>query len=136
MALTHISDATLATRYVRVCEARLADKSRMQPNPNGDGYLTREERWNEVIHRIGHELVDRCCGSASSAAARSNAIICQIQKKNTMTADQLLAELQTVAPRDIDDWMDLRRAHIEALPLDDSERVGRVVSRLSMINAR
>jgi hypothetical protein len=108
----------------------------MQPNPNGDGYLTREERWNEVIHRIGHELVDRCCGSASSAAARSNAIIGQIEKKNTMTADQLLAELQTVAPRDIDDWMDLRRAHIEALSLDDSERVGRVVSRYLMINAR
>ena len=48
-----------------------------------------------------------------------------------MTADQLLAEIVTVAQSELNDWLDLRRDHITALNASDSARVGDAVSRLA-----
>jgi hypothetical protein len=42
-----------------------------------------------------------------------------------MTADQLISELATVAPRDANEWRDLRAAQIAALSDDDNARVYR-----------
>lgn len=33
----------------KIVSAKNADASRHKPNPLGQGYLTRNERWNEVI---------------------------------------------------------------------------------------
>jgi len=46
----------LEQRLSRVRVMRMADKNRFRPNPNGDGYLTREERWNELIWSIERKL--------------------------------------------------------------------------------
>lgn len=43
---------TLHRRLERVRAARMADAARYLPNPRGDGYLTRNERWLELIWAI------------------------------------------------------------------------------------
>lgn len=52
-----------------------------------------------------------------------------------MTADQLIAELASVAPRDAGEWRDLRAAQLEALSLDDNHRVYVEWRKLSKLNS-
>jgi len=46
----------LEARLTRVRAARMADKTRFKPHPLGDGYLTRDERWMEVIWAIERRI--------------------------------------------------------------------------------
>lgn len=42
--------------------AMLRDKDRFKPNPLGDGYLTRAERWFEVLRHAKTLGQCDCCG--------------------------------------------------------------------------
>lgn len=53
---TSTSTGLLASRYWRVIALKNADTKRFQPNPLGDGFLTRNERYNELLWRIVDEL--------------------------------------------------------------------------------
>ena len=46
----------IEARLTRVRALRMADKNRFKPNPRGDGYLTRDERWMEVIWAIERRI--------------------------------------------------------------------------------
>lgn len=54
---SNINVPHLERRLTRVRAMRMADKNRFKPNPNGDGYLTREERWNELIWAIEAKII-------------------------------------------------------------------------------
>ncbi|MGO9171994.1 MAG: hypothetical protein ACLP7P_08530 [Rhodomicrobium sp.] len=43
---------TLELRYERILRMQREDKNRFKPNPRGEGYLTRNERYQELIWQI------------------------------------------------------------------------------------
>ena len=47
-----VSIKTLEKRYERVLKMQRNDKARFKPNPRGDGYLTRDERYQEILWQI------------------------------------------------------------------------------------
>ena len=47
-----VSIKTLEKRYERVLKMRRNDKGRFRPNPRGDGCLTRNERYQEILWQI------------------------------------------------------------------------------------
>ena len=51
----YVSDTALDRRWTRVTELKRADPRRFQPNPLGPGYLTRIERYNEMLDLIEAE---------------------------------------------------------------------------------
>lgn len=48
---------TLKRRYERILRMQCEDKNRFKPNPRGEGYLTRNERYNELFWEIERELL-------------------------------------------------------------------------------
>ncbi len=53
----------MTTRYTRLCQRlarvekmQVADRTRFQPNPLGPGYLTRNERYQEVIWELRRQI--------------------------------------------------------------------------------
>ena len=52
----YVSDTALDLRWTRVTEMKRADPRRYQPSPLGPGYLTRIERYNELLDLIEAEL--------------------------------------------------------------------------------
>lgn len=51
-----LSDRALERRYAKILAMRAADHNRYKPNPLGSGYLTRSERYLELLWRIEPEL--------------------------------------------------------------------------------
>lgn len=64
-----LSEDTLAQHLKRAYAGQKADVNRFKPNPLGPGYLTRNERWNEVIRTYEREFMDRCLTRAARAIA-------------------------------------------------------------------
>lgn len=54
--LKTVSTRTLEKRYERVLKMKQGDKNRFRPNPLGEDYLTRNERYNELLWEIEPEL--------------------------------------------------------------------------------
>lgn len=52
-----------------------------------------------------------------------------------MTANQLIAELSSVAPADAQEWRDLREPQVQALSEDDNIRVYREWRKLAKLAA-
>lgn len=46
----------LEKRLARINAMERADKTRFQPNPNGEGYLTRAERYQELRWQIQRRM--------------------------------------------------------------------------------
>ena len=57
--LKNISDKTLFARQERVRQMCAADTKRFQPNPLGAGYLTRNDRYNELLWQLTPEVEKR-----------------------------------------------------------------------------
>jgi hypothetical protein len=51
-----ISTRALEKRYEKILAMKQADKNRFRQNPLGEGYLTRNERYNELLWSIEPEL--------------------------------------------------------------------------------
>lgn len=64
-----LSEDTLAQHLKRAYAGQQADADRFKPNPLGPGYLTRNERWNEVIRTYEHEFLARSLVRAAHAIA-------------------------------------------------------------------
>ena len=46
----------LDQRHTRIHRAMLRDRNRFLPNPRGDGYVTRAERWWEVLWALERRM--------------------------------------------------------------------------------
>jgi len=55
----HISTLTLDRRYTRIVEMMRTDPNRFKPNPLGDGFLNRNDRYWELLYVIEPELRKR-----------------------------------------------------------------------------
>ena len=53
--LGHLSDDHLERRYDKIVAMRKADPERLKPNPLGPGFLTRDERYCELLLLIERE---------------------------------------------------------------------------------
>lgn len=58
----YLSDVALMKRYDRIRSMKMADRNRFKPNPRGDEYLTREERYNELLWLLEPAIRDRLEG--------------------------------------------------------------------------
>jgi hypothetical protein len=58
--MTMVSIKTLEKRYERVLKMQRNDKARFKPNSRGDGYLTRNERYQELLWQIEPILRKEC----------------------------------------------------------------------------
>jgi hypothetical protein len=47
-----VSINTLEKRYERVLKMQRDNKGHFRPNPRGDGYLTRNDRYREILWQI------------------------------------------------------------------------------------
>lgn len=54
--MKHVSTSTLYRRYKRIQSMMYKDRSRFQPNPRGDGYLTKHERYIDLRDTLAAEL--------------------------------------------------------------------------------
>lgn len=59
--MRQLSTRTLERRYERVLDLQRSDPLRFLPNPLGPGYLTRQERYSEIIWTLERELRRRYC---------------------------------------------------------------------------
>ncbi len=64
-----LSEDTLAQHLKRAYAGQTADVNRFKPNPRGPGYLTRNERWSEVIRTYEREFMTRSLVRAARAIA-------------------------------------------------------------------
>ena len=55
-----LSYVTLEKRYERVLAMQKADKNRFKPNPRGEGFLNRHERYRELIWAMEPVLRTHC----------------------------------------------------------------------------
>ena len=53
--MDYLSEQTIVSRLERLHKACASDKKRFQMNPLGPGYLTRQERWWQVIDAYKNE---------------------------------------------------------------------------------
>ena len=57
--ISTISTLALYRRYTRIIEMMRSDPRRFKPNPLGDGFLNRNDRYRELLYVIEPELRTR-----------------------------------------------------------------------------
>lgn len=67
--MKYLSDKTLASRIKRVHRGQREDKDRFRENPRGPGFLTRNERWSQLIRDLEEEFIRRCMHRAAEHIA-------------------------------------------------------------------